>query len=633
MSFNLGISNYPGGFLGGGLGSVGLYLYENVYYRKWITEIALAFYEGRQDEFVWLDLVKQFRNPEKQQILPLNFTKEIIDEISILYRETPIYKIVDEDGKHLEADQKLWDAIQKDARYNQIMDKVDRWCHLLGTVLVKVSFIDEHGQIVEETEKGRVQLDVLHGGAYDVKYIDSPYYISELLVGFGQGFIGFNAGSGPIGNPRGANASINNSSTQNGQVTEIFWSPDKHFVKETSADGKSSKTIHEDVNPYGRVPAVPFFNQEPAHYYFLPINEPLIYANHAINMRITDLNHIAKFQSFGVPVLTGIERGTSIRRGRPVDDFNVFRAGSGTRTGVGAFSRLGQGASYRNFNNSMGFFSDGNADANANGMSIGPDTAIAVGEKGDFKFASPNADIQGLARTIQQLQDWVRINHGLSPKGSADGAVQKESGFSKIVSKLGVLEENIRRQKLFMEREQQLFEVIKTLWNVHYSESGDTKFSEKASLEVTYVEPQFPIDPLTKVNLVEGQRKVIETGDKRAIKELFKHLSDDQIEDLIKKHHKDRLQQLDRELEILEVRSKKMEELGLMQDSESIKGLERSYTLKAQGADKSVSKQDNRLKHSEDSSKQKGKNLDSRKQPKEERAAKPQGKKAKDEEK
>lgn len=626
MSFNLGISNYPGGFLGGGLGSVGLYLYENVYYRKWITEIALAFYEGRQDEFVWLDLVKQFRNPEKQQILPLNFTREIIDEISILYREAPIYKIVDsESGKLLPEDQKLWDKIQKESRYFAIMDKVDRWCHLLGTVLVKVSFVDKKGEMVEVTEEGKVQLDILHGGAYDVKYVDSPYFISELLIGFGQGFNGFNLGAGPIGMPRNNPGLTNDQLSVHGTVTQIYWSPEDHYVKESQGDKENMK--YEGPNPYGQVPAVPFFNSEPAHYYFLPVNEPLLYANHALNMRITDLNHIAKFQSFGVPVLTGLERGTSIRRGRPVDDFNVFRAGSGTRTGVGAMTRLGTGVSYRNFDNRMGFFSDGNADANANGMSIGPDTAIAVGEKGDFKFASPNADIQGLAKTIQQIQDWVRVNHGLSPKGNAENK-QQESGFSKMVSKIGVLEENIRRQKLFLEREQQLFDVIKNLWNVHYSESGQKQFSTNATLQITYVEPQFPIDPLTKVNLIEGQRKIIETGDKRAIKVLFKHLSDEQIDEVIAKHHRDRLAQTKRELEILVLQAETMEEHGIIEND--VKNGMKSSTVKAEGADKSVSKQDNKFKQSEDSSKQKGKNLDTRKQPKEEKAAKPQGKAKKD---
>jgi len=638
VSFNLGVQNYPGGYLGGfGFGTVGIYLYEDVYYRQWITEIALAFYEGRQDEFVWLDLLKQFRNPEKQQILPLNFTKEIIDEISILYREEPIYKIVDsETGELLDKDQKLWEKVQKDSRYLQIMDKVDRWCHLLGTVLIKVSFIDGKGEMVKATEGGKVQLDVLHGGVYDIKYIDSPFHISELLIGFGQGFVGFNRGSGPLGQRRGgyvagigSNATGGNQANPasvHGQISEIYWSPESHKV--TQKEGDTEKVVHEGENPYGRIPAVPFFNSEPAHYYFLPINEPLIYANHALNMRITDLNHIAKFQSFGVPVLSGVERGTSIRRGRPVDDFNFFRAGSASRSNVGGAARFGQGTQHRTFDNSYAFFADGNADANAVGMSIGPDTAIAVGEKGDFKFASPNADILGLASTIQQIQDWVRVNHGLTAKGTkAEGGGGVESGFSKMLSKIGVLEENIRRQKLFREREQQLFDVIKELWNVHYANDGTQQFSENSTLEITYVEPQFPVDPLTKVNLIEGQRKIIETGDKRAIKELFKHLSEPQIDKMIKDYHDDRMAQADRELELLEKQATKMGELGLDFNSSGQDGQNKfSSMTKAKGADKAVSGQDNKLKHSEDSSKQKGKNLDFRKQPKEVKAAKPQGK-------
>src|SRR5579859_3331257 len=112
MAFNLGISNHPTSRLGG-LSSIGVYLYEDIYYRQWITEVALAFYEGRQDEFVWLDLQRQFRNPEKQQILPLNLTKEIIDGISLLYQQDPIYQVVDEEGKVLPKEQALWEQIMK----------------------------------------------------------------------------------------------------------------------------------------------------------------------------------------------------------------------------------------------------------------------------------------------------------------------------------------------------------------------------------------------------------------------------------------------------------------------------------------------------------------------------------------
>lgn len=622
VSFNLGIKNYPGGYFGGiGFGAIGVYLYENIFYRRWITEIALAFYEGRQDEFVWLDLLKQFRNPEKQQILPLNLTREIIDETSILYRESPIYKVVDEDGKALPKDQKLWEEIQKSSRYLQLMDKIDRWCRLLGTILVKVSFINEKGELVEETDEGSVRLDVLHGGVYDVKYIDSPYYISELLIGFGHGFSGFTDGSTGIGNPRNSGLSqamgLKPDSAGRQKVTTIYWSLEDHRVSEIGEKGEE-KINYEGENPYGIVPAVPFFNQEPAHYYFLPVNEPLLYANHAINMRLTDLNHIAKFQSFGIPVITGVERGTSIRRGRPVDDFNMFRAGSATRSHAGAFSRLGSGLPYRSFDSAFNFLADGNADANSVGMSIGPDTAIAVGEKGDFKFAHPQADIQGLAKTIQQLQDWIRVNHGLMPKGASDKPSQ-DSGFSKMMTKIGVIEENIRRQKVFMEREKQLFQVIKKLWNVHYAEKGASQFSEDAVIQITYVEPNFPVDPLTKINLLEGQMKIIQSGDTRAIKEMFPYMDDAQIEELLQKHHDDRVAQAEREAELFDSAASTMKKHGVMPDGKSL-------IPTAGGADKAVSGKDNKFKDSEEKSKQKGKNMDTRPQKKEERAAKPQGK-------
>ncbi len=262
-----------------------------------------------------MDLVRQFRNPEKQQIAPINLTKEIIDEISILYKEDPIYQVVDEKGKTLPKDQELWEEIQEHSRYKMFMDKIDRWCNLLGTVLVKVSFVDPNtGLLVEENEGGKVQLDVMHGGSYDLKHGASPYYITELLIGFGTKFTGFGASTNPQTNSPISSSMSNGSSygpsdiTQRqrvgradhlGNVNRIYWSPTSH--KQTDEDNNE----YEVENPYGVVPAVPFFNSDPAHYYFLPINEPLIYANHALNMRITDLNHIAKFQSFGVPVPAG----------------------------------------------------------------------------------------------------------------------------------------------------------------------------------------------------------------------------------------------------------------------------------------------------------------------------------------
>lgn len=635
MSFNLGVSNHPTSRMGG-LSSIGVYLYEDVYYRQWITEVALAFYEGRQDEFIWLDLVRQFRNPEKQQILPSNLTKEIIDEIAVLYQEDPIYQVVDKNGKVSKADQELWEEIQEHSRYKMIMDKIDRWCWLLGTVLVKVSFIDpDTGLLVKENQGGQVQLDVLHGGVYDIRHGASPYYITELLIGFGNKFGGFaheaGSSSGVIGSqiasniPSPSNYGVNDASHINGgggtvsdikqlgRTNRIYWSPTSHKIVD-----ENNKQF-EVKNPYGVVPAVPFFNSDPAHYYFLPINEPLIYANHAVNMRITDLNHIAKFQSFGVPVLKGVERPTSTRQGRPVDDFNYLKGGAAqSRFGGVSGAAFGAGQ-FRTFDAGMGVYRDGNADANALGFSLGPDTAVAVGEKGDFKFAHPSADITGLTKTIHSITDMVRINHGLRPKYDQQ---LPSSGFAILMEKLGVLQNNVRRSRLFKEREQQLFQVIKKLWNAHHNKAGQKKFTEDCKLEVTYKEPQFPVDPKTKKEDLIMEQKLLDSGDKEIIKKLYPHLSDADATKMIKERRKDRMEQAKFEAEVQVEQAKILQEAGIFtvqNNSSATIGDSRattSSTATAQpaGGDKDGPKPkiDNRAKHSEKSGVQPKKNGDQR---------------------
>lgn len=618
MSFNLGIANHPTSRMGG-LSSVGVYLYEDVYYRQWITEIALAFYEGRQDEFVWLDLVRQFRNPEKQQILPMNFTKEIIDEVSILYQEAPIYQVTDEKGKLLQKDQELWEEIQTGSRYLMLMDKLDRWTRLLGTVLVKVSFVDpDTGQLVKDHEGGKVQLDIMHGGVYDVRHGASPYYITELLIGFGTKFGGWAHDSGSISGggvaqsiPSPSNYGINDARTvkglnynevgtikEVGKVNRIYWSPDAHVVVDEKNNGYKVK------NPYGVIPAIPFFNSDPAHYYFLPINEPLIYANHAINMRITDLNHIAKFQSFGVPVVKGVERSTSLRQGRPVDDFNQLKGGAAQSRfgGLGGVSGIGASGQYRTFDSGFGIFKDGNADANMMGISLGPDTAVAVGEKGDFKFAHPSADIVGLVKTIHSITDMVRINHGLRPKYEQQAPA---SGFAVMMEKIGVIEDNIRRSRLFKQREQQLFQVVKKLWNAHHNKGGDKKFSENAELDITYRIPEFSVDPKTKKEDLMMEAKLLDTEDTHIIGKLYPHMSESEIQKLIKQRRKDRKDKAEFDTEIQAETGLTLQEHGL--------GPEGAPTPPEAGGMKVPKpKIDNKAKHSEESSKQPGKNMDTR---------------------
>lgn len=631
MSFNLGVGR------NGQAATFAMqvnYLYESVIYRRWVTDIAMAFYTGRCDEFVWIDLQKQFRDPTKQQIVPYNLTREIIDETSILYREEPIYMIKDKNtGKVLKKDQELWKKIRKESRYHNMCQQLDSMTKLLGTVLVKVSFVDpETGDLVNENSPGMVDFELVYGGSYDVRYGASPYYLTEVNLGFAEIPAAWNSGSPssvtslPLNKdlsvamkPGGADRKYNRVNSvydlDQTNITKIHWSKDGHKVQDQRGN------YYEGENPYGCIPAVPFFNQDPGHYYFLPVNEPLLYANHAVNMRLTDLNHIAKYQSFGQAVVKGIERPINNRLGRPIDDMN-FRGGS-RGTGFGFGSDTSPTGLDRNNFHPFNYYGDGNAQANLNGFSIGPDTVVSVGETGDFKFEHPGADITGLTGTIYTMMDMVRINHGLQPKHNSK---LPPSGAALMSAKLGVVEQNKKRQILFREREQQLFEVVKKLWNAHWDgEKGAQLFSEDAELEIYYVDPEFAVDPQTKVATLKGSMEIIQSGNIEMIQKLYPHLDDRAAKDLVNTVHNQRMEQAKREAEIEASKINKMRELGI--DVESDKEVKTRST----GSSEEKGTPDNRApkprianraKHAEQSSIQPNKNGDARKSEKTKRAEK-----------
>lgn len=615
------------------------YLYESVVYRRWVVDVALAMFEGRMDEFVWLDLKKQFRDPSKQQIIPYALTQEIINETSILYREEPIYQIKDKNtGKVLKKETELWKRIRKESRYHTMCQELDSMTKLLGTVLVKISFVDpETGDLVNANKPGMVDFDLVYGGSYDVKYGANPYYINSLEFGevespsawtsnspSAAGAIPLNKDLSVAIRPGGSDRkytkanSIKDLSYE--KINKVYWSVKNHKVQDS--DGN----FYEGENPYGCIPAVPFFNSNPGKRFFLPVNEPLLYANHAVNMRLSDLNHVAKFQSFGQAVVKGIERPINNRLGRPIDDFNAKGGSRGTGFGFGS-NTSPTGLDRNNFY-PFDFYGDGNATANMNGFSLGPDTIVSVGETGDFRFEKPGADIGGLTATIYTMMDMVRINHGLQPKHNSS---LPPSGMAIMSAKLGVVEQNKKRQILFREREQQLFEVVKRLWNVHWDgEKGADLFSENAELDIHYVDPSFAIDPQTKAATVKMEADIRNTGDTESIHKMNPHLDENSIKALINKTHLERVEQAKRDAEIEAAKINRLKELGVdIESDKEVKTRAAAQTVNPNQGNKATkdtkeagSKINNKIKHAEQSSIQPGKNGDERKSDKTKRAEK-----------
>jgi hypothetical protein len=183
---------------------------------------------------------------------------------------------------------------------------------------------------------------------------------------------------------------------------------------------------------------------------------------------------------------------------------------------------------------------------------------------------------------------------------------------------MGVIEDNVRRGKLFSDREQQLFQVVKGLWNSHNNKTGSKKFSENCKLKVTYRTPQFPTDPKTQMETIIMEQNILHTGDKVAYQKLYPHLGDKEITKLIKEVRQNRMEQAVEDAKVEVAKAEILIEAGIMESSTVVStqtaastksSIKSDMTLgdmvsKAEDMEVTKPKIDNKAKQAEDSGKQ-----------------------------
>ena len=145
----------------------------------------------------------------------------------------------------------------------------------------------------------------------------------------------------------------------------------------------------------------------------------------------------------------------------------------------------------------------------------------------------------------------------------------------------------------------------------HHTGSGEPRFSEDCELEVTYTMPKFPLDPKTSMEKESMEIKITETGDRQAYKNLYPHLSDQEINRRIKQRRKDDMEQSLHEADVQVAVAKKLQEAGIVQvqetDSVSTNNVKTSKQRSTSMPSKdggSVPGMDNKLKDAQDKSKQ-----------------------------
>jgi len=235
---------------------------------------------------------------------------------------------------------------------------------------------------------------------------------------------------------------------QNLAIIIHYWD-DQHYLR-LSPTGEilENPSNPDGINPYNILPFVRFVNQLPVEGFFTQSGEDMIIAQDNINIKLTQLNYIVKMQSFSVPVLKGYrgpERIT-ISPGKPI----VIPLGN-------------------------------------------------VGEPGepDFNFETPDPQINELIKLLEHEIIRIFRAYGI---GSADFSLQGEvkSGFALVMENLKLLEARENELPFYEDGEEELFELIKRVWNYHspYLPAGHpfrgVRFPDQVKLQVSVNDISLP---------------------------------------------------------------------------------------------------------------------------------------------
>ena len=127
--------------------------------RKLEAEKRLDYYWGDQARHLEDLLKQQFKNPERMllQLEFSNITKEIIDQVSMVYKSHPNRVLLLNGEPAPEAQEKIYSEMLRQTNIDALMKVVNRFTNLLNTVGVQVVWRDN-----------QLQLDVITPDTFDV---------------------------------------------------------------------------------------------------------------------------------------------------------------------------------------------------------------------------------------------------------------------------------------------------------------------------------------------------------------------------------------------------------------------------------------------------------------------------------
>lgn len=211
------------------------------------------------------------------------------------------------------------------------------------------------------------------------------------------------------------------------EVTYSLWTPES--VQIVDANGRR---VSEEENPYGCLPFVPCWGRPVSDFFWQRGAADLILVQDAVSRLLTQAAHTIDYQTSSVCFVKGME-------GRTTDD-----------------------------------------------LTLGPGSFVGLPPGGEIGFVSPQAAIEKIMAVVDYLMKQAAVTNGL-PAATMNTEVTEESGVSRIVGNRELEEMRADDVALFTEYERQLFDVFRTVWNVH---NPDRQMSVDAVFQINFADPK-----------------------------------------------------------------------------------------------------------------------------------------------
>ncbi|RKZ27921.1 hypothetical protein DRQ36_11160, partial [bacterium] len=239
-------------------------------------EKRIDYYHDRQLPYLLELLDDRFEDTKALGLEPefINVIKTIVDGTALVYRSGAARTLVSADGEVAPNEKRLWEWIMATSRLEATMKTVHRMVKLCRTVLVKPSF-----------RGGEIRLDILTPDQIDViQSEDDPTEAKAIIY------------TRPRADTVAADALVYH-----------YW--DSASYRRFTADGEIIRIPGnpKGINPYRVLPFVRFMETLPLSGFFVDAGEDLTVVQDAINLKLVQLNHLLKMQSFSVPVLIGYD--------------------------------------------------------------------------------------------------------------------------------------------------------------------------------------------------------------------------------------------------------------------------------------------------------------------------------------